>query len=521
MNTAIIIFVPKITFMSVRVRFAPSPTGPLHIGGLRTALFNYLFARKFKGTFILRIEDTDPTRYVPGAEDYIIESLKWCNLQYDEGPLKGGPFAPYRQSERKALYRQYADQLLESGNAYIAFDTPDEIELLRKEAETQGKTFQYDMSVRTKLKNSLALGEAETKRLISSGTPYVIRFKIPENKEVQATDLIRGEVSFQTSALDDKVLFKPDGLPTYHLANVVDDYLMKITHVIRGEEWLPSLPLHILLYKAFGWEKAMPQFAHLPLILKPSGQGKLSKRDGDKLGFPVFPLQWTYPETGDISSGYRESGYFPEALANIIAFLGWNPGSEQEIFSLDEMAKAFSLERVGKAGARFDPEKAKWFNQQYFKRKSNNELAELFIPFLKNKGLKAELPRIEKIIEMVRERAVFVNDLWKESSFFFESPGSYDPATVKKAWSEDTTRLMRDIKQLLSDLTPFVQEEIERTIKDYAEKHQTGLGIILNPLRLLLVGGSFGPHLTDIIVLLGKQETINRIDKGMNALIIC
>jgi glutamyl-tRNA synthetase len=501
--------------MSVRVRFAPSPTGPLHIGGLRTALFNYLFARKHNGTFILRIEDTDQARYTPGAEEYISASLQWCNLHYDEGPGTGGPHIPYRQSERKAIYRQYADRLLESGNAYIAFDSADDIEGLRKKAESEGKTFQYDMSVRNNLKNSIALGEAETSRLISQGVPYVIRFKIPENQEVHVIDLIRGDISFQTSLLDDKVLFKADGLPTYHLANITDDYLMQITHVIRGEEWLPSLPLHVLLYKALGWEKQMPQFAHLPLILKPSGQGKLSKRDGDKMGFPVFPLQWTDPETKEISTGYRESGYYPEAVINILAFLGWNPGGEKEIFTLNELTEAFSLDRVGKAGARFDPEKAKWYNQQYLRQKSDKELAESFIPLLEKKGIDTfDIEIVEKIVGLVRERIVFVNELWAQSFFFFTVPSEYDPATVKKVWKEDTSKLMSDIEVLLDGIDPFNLQIIEETIKAYCEKNQVGLGKIMNPLRLLLVGGSFGPHLMDIITLLGKEETLARIKRG-------
>jgi len=504
--------------MSVRVRFAPSPTGPLHIGGLRTALFYYLFAHKHKGTFILRIEDTDQSRYVPGAENYIIESLGWCHLQYDEGPLKGGPFSPYRQSERKTIYRQYADQLLQSGHAYIAFDTAEEIEALRKKAESEGRTFQYDISVRDKLKNSLSLGETETKKLIDSGTSYVIRFNVPPGEELIINDLIRGEIRFQTSVLDDKVLFKADGLPTYHLANVTDDYLMKITHVIRGEEWLPSLPLHVLLYRAFGWEKQMPQFAHLPLILKPSGQGKLSKRDGDKMGFPVFPLQWTDPETGEISSGYRESGYLPEAVVNMLAFLGWNPGGEQEIFSLDELAEAFSLDRVGKAGARFDPEKAKWYNQHYLRQKSNKELAEYFIPVLRQKGINPDPHTVEKITALVRERIIFPHDLWDQSFFFFIPPREYDPAVVKKVWKEDSARILNEIKDLLFRLDSFLPEEIEKAIKDYSEKTQTGLGKIMNPLRLVLVGGSYGPHLNEILSVLGKNETLARIDKGIAAL---
>jgi glutamyl-tRNA synthetase len=504
--------------MLVRVRFAPSPTGPLHIGGLRTALFNYLFARKHAGTFILRIEDTDQARYIPGAEKYITESLNWCHLKYDEGPLTGGPFAPYRQSERKSIYRQYANQLLQSGNAYIAFDTPEEIEGLRKKAETEGRTFQYDRSVRNNLNNSLALGESETKRRIDKGVAYVIRFKVPPDEEVKVNDLIRGEIAFQTSLLDDKVLCKADGLPTYHLANVTDDYLMKITHVIRGEEWLPSLPLHVLLYRAFGWEKEMPQFAHLPLILKPSGMGKLSKRDGDKMGFPVFPLQWTDPDTGEVSSGYRESGYFPEAVVNILAFLGWNPGSEQEIFSLDELVEAFSLDRVGKSGARFDPDKAKWYNQHYLRLKSNRELAEYFIPFIRQKGIHADPDRVEKITGLVRERVIFPGDLWDQSFYFFIPPRQYDPEIVKKVWKEDSANIQEDIKNLLIRLDPFGPGEIEKALKDYGEKTQTGPGKIMNPLRLLLVGGSYGPHLNELIAMLGKQETATRIDTGIAAL---
>ncbi len=504
--------------MQVRVRFAPSPTGPLHIGGLRTALYNFLFARKHKGTFILRIEDTDQTRFVPGAEEYIIESLKWCGLYYDEGPGVGGPYAPYRQSERKNIYREYADKLVTSGNAYLAFDTPEEIESLRKTAEADGRVFQYDYSVRINLKNSLTLSETETKRLIEKGTPYVIRFKIPENKTIEANDLIRGSVSFPSSILDDKVLFKADGLPTYHLANVVDDYLMKITHVIRGEEWLPSLPLHILLYKAFGWEESMPQFAHLPLILKPGGQGKLSKRDGDKSGFPVFPLQWKDPFNEEISAGYRETGYLPAAVVNILALLGWNPGSEKEIFSLDELVEAFSIDRVSKSGARFDPEKARWFNQQYIKQKSDCELADLFITELTKKGIKADIDYVESVVNLIKERVILLNDLWEQSYFFFIAPEKYNAETIKKVWKTETPGLLEDIASVLENAEPFNQTVIENAIKKYAEEHQTGMGKIMNPLRLLLVGGSFGPHLTDIMALLGKEEVIKRIRYGIKAI---
>ncbi len=502
--------------MQVRVRFAPSPTGPLHIGGLRTALYNFLFARKHKGTFILRIEDTDQNRFVAGAEEYIIESLNWCGLKYDEGPDVGGPYAPYRQSERKDIYKKFADQLVQSGYAYLAFDTPEEIEKLRKKAEEEGKTFQYDYSVRLKLRNSLAMGMDETNRLIAQGIPFVIRFKIPENATIEANDLIRGNVSFPSSTLDDKVLFKATSLPTYHLANVVDDYLMKITHVIRGEEWLPSLPLHILLYKAFGWENQMPRFAHLPLILKPQGQGKLSKRDGDKMGFPVFPLQWKDPFTGEISSGYREAGYLPGAVVNMLAFLGWNPGSEKEIFSPDELIEAFSIDRVSKSGALFDPEKAKWYNQQYLKLKSNIELSAVLSDILSEKGIEAKSENVEKVVSLVRDRLVFINDLWDQSSFFFKAPEKYDTETIKKVWKKETPDLIRNISNIFQGIEPFNQEEIEKAAKKYAEEHQIGMGKIMNPLRLLLVGGSFGPHLYDIMVFLGKDEVLKRIDKGLN-----
>jgi glutamyl-tRNA synthetase len=498
----------------VRVRFAPSPTGPLHIGGVRTALFNYLFAKKHGGDFILRIEDTDQGRYVSDAESYIVESLSWCGLHYSEGPDKGGPFAPYRQSERN-IYREYADALLERGNAYYAFDTPEELNLLRKEHESLGKLFQYDASTRTGLNNSLSRTSAEVTALIDSRIPYVIRFKMPENEEVKANDLIRGEVVFNTALLDDKVLFKADGLPTYHLANVVDDYLMKISHVIRGEEWLPSLPLHILLYRAFGWESEMPEFAHLPLILKPSGQGKLSKRDGDKLGFPVFPLQWTDPETGEISSGYRESGYFPEAVDNLLAFLGWNPGTEREIFSLDELVEAFSLERVGRSGSRFDPEKAKWYNQQYLKSHSDEELALRIMPFMEKKGIKTDLKYLGRVVSLVRERMVFPQDLWDQAAYFFEAPGSYDTQQQKKVWKSDTPAIMADTRDLLLHAVEFSSTYLESLVKQYTEEKEIGFGRVMAPLRLLLVGSAMGPHLFDIMELIGKEETIRRIDRGL------
>ncbi|MBN2349379.1 MAG: glutamate--tRNA ligase [Bacteroidales bacterium] len=498
----------------VRVRFAPSPTGPLHIGGVRTALFNYLFARKHKGTFILRIEDTDQARFVNGAEEYILESLKWSGISVDEGVSAGGPFLPYRQSERKEIYIKYVQQLLAEDKAYYAFDTPEELEVVRKKAEEVKKVFAYDYSTRINLKNALTLSPAETEKLIKSGAPYVIRFKMPENENIPMKDIIRGDVSVNTSTLDDKVLFKSDGLPTYHMANVVDDYLMKITHVIRGEEWLPSLPLHVMLYKALGWENQMPEFAHLPLILKPSGKGKLSKRDGDKDGFPVFPLEWNSSE-GEISMGYRESGYFPEAVVNMLAFLGWNPGTEQELFSMEELIKDFSLDRVGKAGARFDPEKAKWYNQQYLRNKPDEELAELFIPILNDKGIKSELSFVSRVCSLVKERAVFTKDLWDQSFFFFQAPTEYDEKIIKKFWKEQTTQIISDVKEILMNSRFFAAVPLEEAIKQYIEKNELGFGKVMNPMRLVLVGGSFGPHLFDIMEMIGKEETINRIEKGL------
>jgi glutamyl-tRNA synthetase len=426
-----------------------------------------------------------------------MESLKWCGLPYSEGPDIEGPFAPYRQSERKEIYRRYADLLLQSGNAYFAFDTPEALDSLRKQYESEGKIFQYDASTRLKMQNSLALPAGETEKRIMAGEPHVIRFRIPENEEVKATDLIRGEVRFQTAQLDDKVLFKADGLPTYHLANVVDDYLMQITHVIRGEEWLPSLPLHVLLYKAFGWEAVMPEFAHLPLILKPSGQGKLSKRDGDKLGFPVFPLQWKDPENGEISAGYRESGYFSEAVVNMLALLGWNPGTEQELFSLDELAGSFSLDRVGKAGARFDPDKARWFNQQYLKSKTTEELSESILSVLESHGVKGDKVFVARVTELVKERMLFPQDFWEQAWYFFKAPESYDAQMQKKVWKEDTSAAL------------------ENEVKLFLEQKGLGFGKAAAPLRLLIVGSGMGPHLFDIMEMIGKAETLSRIDKGL------
>ncbi|MBE0638073.1 MAG: glutamate--tRNA ligase [Bacteroidales bacterium] len=498
----------------VRVRFAPSPTGPLHIGGVRTALYNYLFAKRYNGTFLLRIEDTDQLRYVPGAEEYIIESLKWCGILYDEGPDNGGKYAPYRQSERKALYAQYANQLVASGNAYYAFDTPEELDTMRDRLKTEkSSSQQYDVTTRDTMKNSLTMGEAEIQRRLGSGEPYVIRIKIPAHETIVVNDLIRGRVEVKSEMLDDKVLFKSDGMPTYHLANIVDDHLMEISHVIRGEEWLPSAPLHIFLYRCFGWEA--PQFAHLPLLLKPDGNGKLSKRDGDRLGFPVFPLQWKDPSTGEFSSGYRESGYFPDAFINMLAFLGWNPGTEQEIFSMDELAKEFSLERVGKSGSKFDPEKAKWFNHKYLVGKSDAELARLYLPKLREKGVEAKPEYVEKVVGIIKERANFISDFWEQSSFFFQSPKSYDEQVVKKRWKADLPAIMIELKDRMIDIDDFKADKIKEIIHHFVEEKSLGMGIVMNALRLLLVGGGFGPDLMLIAEMIGKAEFVDRIESGI------
>jgi len=500
---------------NVRVRFAPSPTGPLHMGGVRTALFNYLFARKHNGSFILRIEDTDQVRFVPGAEEYIIESLQWCGLYYDEGPDIGGPHAPYRQSERSAIYRQYAERLVKAGWAYYAFDTPEELDQKRKEAESHGKSFSYDAVTRQYMKNSLSFPDHKVQELLAAGAPHVVRFKMPSDEEIVMHDLIRGEIRVKTSTLDDKVLFKADGLPTYHLANVVDDFLMRITHVIRGEEWLPSLPLHVMLYRGLGWEDKMPQFAHLPLILKPNGQGKLSKRDGDKMGFPVFPLQWKDPETGEVSMGYREQGYFSQAFVNMLALLGWNPGTEQELFTLEELVHAFSLERVNKSGARFDPEKARWFNQQYLRKMPVPELVQFFLPVLQSKGIQADGKMAERIVETVRDRAVFVHDLWDHSWFFFQRPDAYDQTIVKKRWSNQMPEWLNSLTAQLEKLPSFTASGIKQAIHDFAEKNSVPAGNLMNCLRLCLVGSSMGPDLALICEILGPEETKQRIERAV------
>ncbi|MBN1117165.1 MAG: glutamate--tRNA ligase [Bacteroidales bacterium] len=501
----------------IRVRFAPSPTGPLHIGGVRTALFNYLFAKKHKGDFLLRIEDTDQTRFVEGAEEYINESLEWLGLVPDEGVKQGGDYGPYRQSERKEIYLPLAKKLVESGWAYYAFDTPEELDALRNQFEAEKKTFAYDQTLRINLNNSLNLSNEETQAKISSGIPYVVRFKMPENYEIVLDDLIRGTVKFNTSTLDDKVIFKSDGLPTYHLANVVDDYMMKISHVIRGEEWLPSLPLHAMLYKAFGWENERPVFAHLPLILKPTGKGKLSKRDGDKEGFPVFPLEWKSAD-GEISSGYRESGYFPEAVVNLLAMLGWNPGTEEEIFSLNQLIDLFSFDRVNKSGARFNPEKAKWYNQHYLKEKSDIELAKIFVPILESKGIQAEIDYVARVVSQIKERATFVSDFWELSSYFFIAPSVYDEKAQNKFWKEDTPAIIQACLDIIKSIDEFSSSVAEEKIKAYIESNELGFGKIMNPLRLAIVGAGKGPHLFDIMEMIGKDESIKRIEKALDIL---
>ena len=500
----------------VRVRFAPSPTGPLHIGGVRTALYNYLFAKNKGGKMILRIEDTDQARFVEGAEQYIIESLKWCGIEFDESVVAGGDFGPYKQSERKDLYLPYAEQLVKDGFAYYAFDTTEELTAMRERMKAAGvPSPQYNAVTRTTMQNSLALSEDEVKIRMDAGETYVIRIKMPRNEEVKLNDIIRGWVVVNTNNMDDKVIFKSDGMPTYHLANIVDDYMMKISHVIRGEEWLPSAPLHVLLYRYLGWEDAMPQFAHLPLILKPDGNGKLSKRDGDRLGFPVFPTEWTNPETKEISSGYRESGYISEAFINMLSFLGWNPGTTQEIFSVEELIEAFSLERVGKAGAKFDFDKTRWFNQQYLRSKSKEELAQDLQIILKENGVEAEDNFVETVCEQLKERATFVKDMWEEGKYYFAAPTSYDEKTIRKKWKEDTPKYVSELKDKLSVLSDFSSENIEVEFKKYLEENELGMGRLLPAFRVCLTGLGMGPSLFDIASLLGKEETIKRMETAL------
>ena len=497
----------------VRVRFAPSPTGPLHIGGVRTALFNYLFAKKNGGVFFLRIEDTDQNRFVPGAENYILEALDWLGISPDETIGKNEKFGPYRQSERKQLYQQYADQLINSDWAYYAFDTAEALDSHRKQHEEQGKTFIYNHHNREKLDTSLVISKEETEKRIANGEEYVIRFKTPVEETLHLHDIIRGEVKFETNLLDDKVLFKSDGMPTYHLANIVDDHLMETSHVIRGEEWLPSMPLHVLLYRALGWDA--PEFAHLPLILKPVGNGKLSKRDGDKLGFPVFPLEWKTNE--GISSGYRESGFYPEAVINFLVLLGWNDGTEQELFSLEELVNKFDLNRVHKAGAKFDPEKNKWFNHHYLQIQSDSDLAKSYAPLLESKGITISNDRLTKLVSLIKERANFVTEFWSLSDYFFEAPTSYDEKATKN-WKEDTGDLMKQLIVVLEGIDAFSSYKIETIVKAWMTENEIGMGKIMQPFRLSLVGALKGPHLFDIADFIGKQETINRIQKAISVL---
>ena len=499
----------------VRVRFAPSPTGALHIGGVRTALYNYLFARQHGGDLVFRIEDTDSARFVPGAEEYIIESFRWLGIKFDEGVTFGGDKGPYRQSERRPIYKKYVEQLLNDGKAYIAFDTPEELEQKRQEIQN----FQYDARTRLQMRNSLTMAKEDVDELIADGRQYVVRIKIEPGREVHVHDMIRGEVVVKSDILDDKVLYKSaDELPTYHLANIVDDHLMEITHVIRGEEWLPSAPLHVLLYEAFGWQDTMPQFAHLPLLLKPEGKGKLSKRDGDRLGFPVFPLEWHDPKTGEVSSGYRESGYFPEAVVNFLALLGWNPGTEQELFTLDELVQAFDITRCSKAGAKFDYQKGIWFNHEYILKKSNEEIAGLFAPIVANNGVEESLERVTKVVSMMKDRVSFVKELWPLCSFFFIAPTSYDEKTVKKRWKEYSPQQMTELMQVLEGLDDFSVESQETVVHQWIEQKEYKLGDVMNAWRLTLVGEGKGPGMFDISAFLGKEETLKRMKRAIETL---
>ena len=502
----------------VRVRFAPSPTGPLHIGGVRTALYNYLFAKQNGGKMILRIEDTDQTRFVPGAEQYIIEALTWLGIEFDEGVHIGGPYGPYRQSDRKPMYRQYAEQLIEGGWAYYAFDRPEELEAKRKEYEAAKKTFQYDCHTRSGMQNSLSLPADEVQRRLESGEPYVVRFKFPADTEITVHDLIRGDVTMNSNLLDDKVLFKSDGMPTYHLANIVDDHTMHISHVIRGEEWLPSAPLHVMLYKAFGWEDTMPQFAHLPLLLKPEGNGKLSKRDGDRLGFPVFPLDWHDPKSGELSSGYRERGYFPEAVVNILALLGWNPGTEQEILSMDDLIKMFNISHISKSGAKFNVEKAKWFNHEYMQMHSDEEVARMFQPTLDEHGIKAEHDYVVKVCGMMKERISFISEMWDTTSYFFVAPTEYDPAAIKKRWKAGMTTHMAKVIEILNTV-PFEYDAIHKALlDDYIVGNGLNMGQVMNSLRLAVVGKTVGPDMLTLVMMLGKDETIRRVQRAIDTI---
>lgn len=499
----------------VRVRFAPSPTGALHIGGVRTALFNYLFARQHGGDFVFRIEDTDSNRFVPGAEEYIIESFRWLGLKFDEGVSFGGKYGPYRQSERREIYKEYVTRLLDADKAYIAFDTPEELDMKRQEVQN----FQYDATTRSLMRNSLTMSKADVDALIEDGNQYVVRFKVEPGEEIHVNDLIRGDVVIKSDILDDKVLYKSaDELPTYHLANIVDDHLMEITHVIRGEEWLPSAPLHVLLYRAFGWEDTMPRFAHLPLLLKPDGKGKLSKRDGDRLGFPVFPLEWHDPKTGEVSNGFREQGYFPEAVLNFLALLGWNPGTEQELFTLDELVKQFDISKCSKAGARFDFQKAIWFNHEYILNKSDDEIAELFAPIVAGNGVEESMARVRQVVHMMKDRVNFVRELWPLCSFFFVPPIEYDEKTTRKRWKADSPQVMTELAEVLEGIEDFSIENQERVVMAWVESKGYKLGDVMNAFRLTLVGEGKGPGMFDITAFLGKEETLTRMRRAIEVL---
>lgn len=507
------------TFKKVRVRFAPSPTGPLHIGGVRTALFNYLFAKKHNGDFLLRIEDTDQNRYVEGAEDYIIEALNWCGIKIDEGVGQGGDFGPYRQSERKSIYKKYAEQLIQNAHAYYAFDTPEQLEAMRERLKESGSpNQQYNAETRVSMINSLTISDEDLQIKLSNNTPYVIRLKLPEDENILVKDLVLGDISFHSSQLDDKIIFKSDGMPTYHLANVVDDHLMQISHVIRGSEWVNSTPSHVLLYRYLGWENEMPQFAHMPLILKPNGKGKLSKRDGEKGGFPVFPIEWKNPETQEISAGYRESGYLPKSFINMLAFLGWNPGTTQEIFTEKELIEAFSLDRIGKSGARFDPEKAKWYNHQYLQLLSDSEIAFEFEKNLSAKGIKVELAVVTQVVSLIKERADFIADLWNLSDYFFIAPKEYDAKVIKKRWKENIPSVLKEINKMFESIESFEAEKTEALVKDYIEKNELNMGQVLNCLRLSIVGSSKGASLFDIMSLIGKEEAMKRIQYAVETI---
>ena len=499
----------------VRVRFAPSPTGPLHIGGVRTALYNFLFARQHGGKLVFRIEDTDSNRFVPGAEDYILESFKWLGINFDEGVSFGGQYGPYRQSERREIYRHYVDQLLDEGKAYYAFDTPEELDAKRGEIQN----FQYDASTRMQMRNSLALPADETARLLQEGVNYVVRFKIEPGEDVHVNDIIRGDVVINSSILDDKVLYKnADGLPTYHLANIVDDHLMEISHVIRGEEWLPSAPLHVLLYRALGWEETMPRFAHLPLLLKPDGKGKLSKRDGDRLGFPVFPLEWTDPKTGETSSGYRESGYLPEAVVNFLALLGWNPGNDEELLSMDDLVRLFDLTKCSKAGAKFDYVKGQWFNHEYILNSDDEKLAPTFADILRDNGIEAPMESVVRVVGLMKGRVNFVKELWPLCSFFFVAPTTYDEKTVKKRWKDFSARQMSELAALLEALSDFSMAAQEEAVNAWLAENYYKMGDVMNAWRLTLVGEGKGPHMYEISSFLGQAETLKRMRRAIEIL---